>query len=88
GNTQAEKDRDTDTDHAEQTRFIAEEARWIRTLNDLLDGVEIHANFRIYSLADQLTDQYEEFADFIAADFDFMAHFTAGKFSEGVNNLI
>jgi hypothetical protein len=88
GNTQAEIDNDTDTDHAEQTRFIAEEARWIRIINDLLEGKEVKENFRIYTLADRLIDEYEEFANFLDFDFDFMAHFKAGKFSEAVNNLI
>ena len=88
GNTQAEIDRDTQTDAQEQAQYAAEQARWKMYFEQLLAGVEIHANFRIYSLADQLTDKHEEFADFIDADFDFMAHFKAGKFGEGVNNLI
>lgn len=84
----AEINNDTQTNAQEQAQYAAEQERWKMYFEQLLDGVEIHANFRIYSLADRLTDQYEESADFIDSDFDFMSHFKSGKFSEGVNNLI
>lgn len=83
GNTQAEKDRDTQTDHAEQTRFIAEESRWIRTLNDLLAGKTING----MNLADRMADQYQDFADKVDNDIDFMSEYLAGEYGENLNNL-
>lgn len=83
GNTQAEIDRDTDTDHAEQTRFIAEEARWIRTLNDLLAGKTING----MSLADRMANEYQDFADKVDNDIDIMAEYLAGEYGENLNNL-
>jgi len=75
--------RDTDTDHAEQTRFIAEEARWIRIVNDLLEGKSVEGK----TLAERMANEYQEFADFVDSDIDFMAMFKAGKFNPYVNNL-
>ncbi len=83
GNTQAEIDRDTETDHAEQTRFIAEEARWIRTVNDLLEGKTIDG----MTLADRMADQYEQFSDMIDNDIDFMDEFKKGAYGTYINNL-
>ena len=83
GNTQTEMDRDTDTDHAEQTRFLAEEARWVRTLNDLLEGKTIQG----MNLSDRMADQYEEFTDYVNMDFDFMQAYREGFFCEKVSDL-
>jgi len=84
GNTQAEIDRDTDTDHSEQTRFIAEEARWIRIVNDLLDGRSVEGK----TLADRMANEYQEFADLVDKDVDFMKEFKAGWYGEHISNLI
>jgi hypothetical protein len=83
GNTKAEIARDTDTEYLESARFLAEEARWIRTLNDLLEGKTIEG----MNLADRMADQYEEFTDYVNMDFDFMKAYIEGSFCEKVNDL-
>ena len=88
GNTQAEIDRDTQTDAQEQAQYAAEQARWKLIFDALLDGAEVHENFRFYSLSDWMIDKYDEFADFVDSDFDFMAAFRSGKLSKEQSYLI
>ncbi len=83
GNTQAEIDRDTDTEHAESTRYAAEESKWIRTVNDLLAGKTING----LCLADRMSDEYQEFSDYVNIDFDFMKAYHEGFFCDKVNEL-
>jgi hypothetical protein len=88
GNTQAEIDRDTQTDAQEQAQYAAEQERWKLIFDSLLEGVEVRENFRFYSLADWMIDKYDEFADFVDSDFDFMAAFNSGKLSKEQSDLI
>lgn len=83
GNTQAEIDNDTDTVHAENTRFIAEDARWIRTVNDLLAGKEVEG----CNLAERMANEYQDFADKVDNGDDFMGEYLSGGFSEATRNI-
>jgi hypothetical protein len=84
---QSEIDRDTGTDRAEAALFVAEEERWISIVNDLLAGKTVNENGFSVSLSERMADQYQEFADFVDIDFDFMQEFKSGKFCGTVNEL-
>jgi len=88
GNTQAEIDNDTDTEGFERARYEAEEANYVRVLNELLEGKSVQLGLARISLAQRLADQYQEFADFVDIDFDYMYAYRKGELSEPVNNLI
>lgn len=88
GNTQAEIDNDTDTNAAEQLRYVTREKKYTSDLNKLLDGQTVEGNGYSVNLAERMADKYQQFANFVDQDFDFMAHFKAGKFCDDVNKLI
>ena len=87
GNTQAEIDRDTQTNTQEQSQYNDEQARWKMYFEQLLEGVTIEENGSKYSLADRMADQYHEFADKLDNDIDFMAEFKNGEDGARLNNV-
>ena len=87
GNTQAEIDRDTQTDAQEHAQYAADKARWKMYFEQLMDGVTIEENRRKYSLADRMADQYQEFSDTVDGDIDFMDEFKKGAYGTRINNL-
>ena len=87
GNTQAEIDRDTQTNTQEQSQYNDEQARWKMYFEQLLEGVTIEENGRKYSLADRMADQYQEFSDTVDGDIDFMDEFKKGAYGTRINNL-
>lgn len=84
----AEINNDYQTSAQESSQYQFEQDRWKLYLDQLLAGVTIEENGRKYSLAERLVNDYQEFADFVDIDFDFMAAFKNGEFCEGVNSLI
>lgn len=84
----AEINNDYQTSAQESAQYQFEQDRWKFYLDQLLAGVTIEENGRKYSLAERLANNYQEFADFVDIDFDFMAAFKNGEFCEVVNSLI
>ena len=87
GNTQAEIDRDTQTDAQEQALYTLNIERHKLYTQMLLEGLTIEENGRKHSLADRMADEYQNFADMVDQDIEFMDLFKAGAFKEGVVNL-
>ncbi len=87
GNTQAEIDRDTQTDAQEQAQYAAEHARWKLYVEQLLAGVTIEENGRKYSLADRMADEYQEFSDKVDNGDDYMGEYLAGGFGDRIRNI-
>lgn len=87
GNTQAEIDRDTQTDSQEQAQYAADQERWKLYVDQLLEGVTVEENGREYRLADRMADEYQEFADKIDSDIDFMAEFKNGEYGARLNSV-
>jgi len=80
GNTQAEIDRDTQTDAQEQAQYAAEQARWKLIFNELLEGATIEENGRKYNLDEYLKNKYYgEFQFFADNDIDLLDFFSCGK---------
>lgn len=88
GNTQAEIERDTQTSYEEQAQYEWEARRWKLVYNWLLQGKNVHANVRIYNLAERLSNEYQEFSDFVNCDFDFMHFYRNGELEKSLANLI
>jgi len=79
GNTQAEIDNDHDTEHCERTRYAFEESKWIRIVNELLEGKTVNECGKSANLAEYLADKYVEFSALVDNDYDYMAVFISGK---------
>jgi len=84
GNTQAEIERDTQTDAQEQAQYAAEHARWKLYVEQLLAGVTIEENGRKYSLDERVRNEF----NFIDPELDFMADLAAGKCHPVLKRLI
>lgn len=87
GNTQAEIDRDTQTDAQEQALYTLNIERHKLYTQMLLDGLTIEENGRKYSLAERMADEYEQFSDMVDNDIDFMDEFKKGVYGTYINNL-
>lgn len=83
----AEINNDTFTDAKEMAQIATEHLKWKLIYNILTQGCEVRENGRVYRLADRMADQYQEFADMVDSDINFMDLFLRGEFCEGVNNL-
>jgi len=88
GNTQAEIDRDTQTDAQEQAQYAAEQALWGETVARLLLGETICTGCAKFTLSERLANEYQQFADLIDLDQDIMNDYLAKKCSPIVNELI
>lgn len=88
GNTQAEIDNDTDTEHAERTRYENLEAQYVYVLNRLLSGKNVYTFSASFSLAERMADKYQQFADFVDLDYDFMRAFKYGELDPELRKLI
>lgn len=88
GNTQAEIDRDTQTGHQEQAQYEWEAKRWKLVYNWLLQGKKVHANARVYTLAERLSNEYQEYSDFVDMDYDFMAMYSRGELEASMREFI
>ncbi len=84
----AEINNDTQTSAQERAAYEAEHYKWKLYVKMLLQGLEIRENGRVYTLAERLANEFEEFAAFVDIDFDFMAAYNRGEFCSGVNQLI
>lgn len=88
GNTQAEIDRDTDTDQAERTRFDERENFYTYCLNRLLSGKKVYTFSAVFDLKERMADRYAEFSEFVDCDFDFMHYYKVGELEKRLSNLI
>ncbi len=84
----AEINNDTDNEHAERTRYEAREAQYVYVLNQLLDGKKVYTFSASFSIADRMTDKYQQFADFVGLDYDFMRAFKNGELDPDLRKLI
>ena len=84
----AELNNDRQTEASERAAYEAEHYTWKLYVKMLLQGLEIHENGRVYTLAERLANEFEEFAAFVDIDYDFMAAYNRGEFCSGVNDLI
>mgnify|MGYP003450729578 FL=1 len=87
GNTQAEIDRDTQTDAQEQALYTLNIERHKLYTQMLLEGLTIEENGRKYSLADRMADEYQEFADKVDNGDDFIGEYLAGGFGDRIRNI-
>ena len=87
GNTQAEIDRDTQTDAQEQALYTLNIERHKLYTQMLLEGLTIEENGRKYSLADRVADEYQEFADKVDNGDDFIGEYLAGGFGDRIRNI-
>lgn len=88
GNTQAEIDRDTDTEHAERTRYENQEAQYVYVLNQLLSGKKVYTFSASFNLSQILEGKHDEFADLVNQDVDFMLEYRNGRLDKGLRTLI
>jgi hypothetical protein len=84
----AEINNDRQTAAQERAAYEAEHYKWKLYVKMLLQGLEIRENGRVYTLAERLANEYEEFSAFVDIDYDFIAAYNRGEFCSGVNNLI
>jgi len=82
-----EYDRSSLTDAQEQALYTLNIERHKLYTQMLLDGVTIEENGRKYSLAERMADEYQEFADMVDQDIDFMDEFKKGVYGEYITNL-
>ena len=87
GNTQAEIDRDTQTDAQEQALYTLNIERHKLYTQMLLEGLTIEENGRKYSLADRMADEYQEFADKVDNGDNFIGEYLAGGFGDRIRNI-
>lgn len=83
----AEINNDTQTNAQEQAQCGAEYARWKLYVEQLLGGVTIEESGCKYSLSERMADQYEQFADMVDKDIDFMSEFKQGIYGTYITNL-
>ncbi len=88
GNTIAEIDRDTDTEHAERTRYENQDAQYVYILNRLLSGKKVYTFSASFNLSQILEGKHDEFADFVNQDFDFMLEYRNGGLDKSLRTLI
>jgi len=84
----AEINNDRQTSAQERAAYDLEHYKWKLYVKMLLQGLEIRENGRVYTLAERLANDFEEFAAFVDTDYDFMAAYNRGEFCGGVNQLI
>lgn len=83
----SEINNDTQTNAQEQAQYAAEYVRWKLYVEQLLEGVTIEESGCKYSLSGRMADQYEQFADMVDNDIDFMSEFNQGTYGTYINNL-
>ena len=88
GNTQAEKDRDTQTDAAEHAAYNDLDVQYSYILNRLLSGKKVYTFSASFSLADILEGQHVEFEDLVNQDHDFMYEYRVGGLDKSLRTLI
>jgi hypothetical protein len=74
GNTQAEIDRDTQTDAQEQAQYAQEQKLHKIIVAALLRGESVNG----CNLADRMAYRHDAFAEMVNDDYDFMAAFQVG----------
>ena len=88
GNTQAEIDRDTQTDAQEQAAYSDLDVQYSYILNRLLSGKKVYTFSASFSLADILEGQHVEFEDLVNQDHDFMLEYRNGGLDKSLRQLI
>lgn len=86
-NTLAEINNDVQTNAQEQAMYDEQARYWKVCVDLLLAGQPVNNKGVKYTLLDRMANEYKEFSDFIDQDFNFMAHYIAGKFCKSVNDL-
>lgn len=84
GNTWAEIDRDTETGLEARIREEEEMRIWSETRNALLSGNEFDGR----TLYEWLYTKYQEFADLVDEDIDFMAIYAEGGLTPKAREII
>lgn len=89
GNTQAELERDNQTNMQEQAQYEWEAKRWRMAAGQLLHGKNVHAqDGRVYNLAESMANEYPEFNRFVDMGFDFIGAYKNGELEPSIRNLI
>ena len=69
--------------------FAKEINNWAEIRDQLLAGEAVENDFgRKFTLTERMADEYQEFADFVDQDYDFMSMYVRGELHPAVRDLI
>ena len=93
GNSAAELDNDASRTELQKLnadlRAEEEASIWVEIRDQLLAGEAVENDFgRKFTLTERMADEYQEFADFVDQDYDFMAMYVRGELHPAVRDLI